>query len=138
MRLIHDGDGNHESECGRICVYRSYEEGGFLLGWAVYVEGENGIAHLDETFAGAKAWARAEAKNRGWDHKLRWDFKAPGHHEAILPDGAVLVAEHDPVKGSLCWRCYRLRGDDRRWIASACSWRNLRDGVRDLGENAHK
>lgn len=140
MRWIHDGDGNYESECGRLWISRRYSAGcgnPFVV-WGVDVEGESGTAHLANSFAEAKAWANEEARRRGWDHRLRWEGRAPGHKEAALPGGAVLVAKIDPTGESGWWQCHRKRGDDSRWVASARSWKDLKDGVRGMGEEAYR
>lgn len=140
IRWIHDGDGNYESDCGRMNISRRYSSGGShpCIGWGVDVEGESGTAHYADSFAEAKAWAIEEAQKRGWDHKLRWECLAPGHHKATLPDGGTLVANRDTEYGTVSWQCRQRRGDKERWVASARSWRNLRKGVREMGEDAYR
>lgn len=138
LRWISDGDGNYESECGRLCISRRYHPWGSnpCVGWGVDVEGMSGTAHLADSFTDAKAWANVEARRRGWDHMLRWECRAPGHHEATLPDGETLVARRDTEYGSVSWLCHRKNGDKERWIASAKTWKNLKNAVKDMAEEA--
>lgn len=138
LRWIGDGDGNYESEGGRLAISRRYAPGGShpCVGWGVDVEGESGTAHLANSFTEAKAWANEEARRRGWDYKLRWEYREPGHHEAALPDGTVLVAKRDTEYGSVSWQCHRKRGDHEKWVASAKTWKNLKNAVKEMAEEA--
>ena len=139
MRFIHDGDGNHQSDCGRISISRRYAPGGShpCIGWGVDVEGESGNAHLANSFASARAWANEEARARGWGVRLRWEVRAPGHHIAFLPDGAILVAILGSTEMPERWQCHRKRGEDRRLVATADSFRGLMALVGEMGEGAY-
>lgn len=140
MRWISDGDGNYESPCGRMNISRRYHPWGSnpCVGWGVYVEGESSTAHLADSLAEAKAWADEEAQKRGWGHKLNWECRTTGHHEALLPDGALLVARFEQSGNSGGWQCHRKRGDDTRWVAAARYWHNLKCMVKEIGEDVYR
>jgi hypothetical protein len=137
MKWISDGDGNYESECGRMFISRRYWPDGDPAGWGVDIEGESGTAHLTDTFAAAKAWAREEARTRGWLFKLKWECQGHGDHVALLPDGAKLIASIEYYEHMNWWQCHRKRGDEMRYIVSASSLRELKAAVKEVGEGAY-
>lgn len=75
---------------------------------------------------------------RARDHEPRWECRASGHHEAMLPDGALLVARFERSGNWDGWQCHRKRGEDMRWLASARYWKDLRRMVKEMGEDAYR
>jgi len=137
MRFINDGDGNYKSECGRLRISRRHSASGQSDGWGVDIEGVSGTSHLADGWMEAKSWANEEARARGWGITPRWEFRGAGHHIAFLPDGAILVAILGSTEMPDRWQCHRKRGEDRRLVATADSFRGLMALVGEMGEGAY-